>query len=85
MSRHVMTWQTAICWNFPATSPCFLTPGSWAIHPARCSLKHLWESARSMRTRNYCLEHKIPAYVSGLNGNVTVTLTDQGYQVETER
>lgn len=38
-----------------------------------------------MRTRNYCLEHKIPAYVSGLNGNVTVTLTDQGYQVETER
>ena len=49
------------------------------------SPKHLWESARSMRTRNYCIERRIPAYVSGLNGNVTVTLTDHGYQVETER
>jgi|CXWL01.1.fsa_nt_gi competence protein ComEC len=49
------------------------------------SPKHLWESARSMRTRNYCLEHRIPAYITGLNGNVTVTLSDQGYQVETER
>ena len=38
-----------------------------------------------MRIRNYFLEHKIPAYVSGLNGNVTVTLTAEGYKVETER
>lgn len=49
------------------------------------SPKSLWQSARSMRTRNYCLEHKIPAYVSGLNGTVTVTLTKQGYLIETER
>ena len=47
--------------------------------------KSLWISARSMRIRNYFLEHKIPAYVSGLNGNVTVTLTAEGYKVETER
>ena len=47
--------------------------------------KSLWFSARSMRIRNYFLEHKIPAYVSGVNGNVTVTLTAEGYKVETER
>lgn len=49
------------------------------------SPKNLWTSARSMRTRNYFLERKVPAYVSGLHGNVTVTLTSQGYRVETER
>jgi competence protein ComEC len=49
------------------------------------SPKHLWESARSMRTRNYFKDRGIPAYVSGLQGNVTVTLTARGYQVETER
>lgn len=49
------------------------------------SPKNLWESARSMRTRNYFLEHEVPTYVSGVNGSVTVTLTDHGYQVETER
>lgn len=48
------------------------------------SPKNLWGSARSMRTRKYFLEHKIPAYVSGISGNVMVTLTDAGYQVETE-
>lgn len=46
---------------------------------------HLWESARSMRLRNYFIEHKIPTYVSGLQGNVTVTLTTHGYTIETER
>ena len=48
------------------------------------SPKHLWESARSMRIRNYFLEHQIPVYVSGLQGNVTVTLTSHGYKIETE-
>jgi competence protein ComEC len=48
------------------------------------SPKHLWESARSMRLRNYFIEHKIPVYVSGLRGNVTVTLTAHGYTIETE-
>ncbi|MDB6127062.1 MAG: hypothetical protein JWM35_958 [Verrucomicrobia bacterium] len=47
--------------------------------------KLLWESARSMRIRNYFIEHHVPTYVSGLRGNVTVTLTSQGYSVETER
>lgn len=47
--------------------------------------KSIWESARSMRIRNYFIEKNVPAYVSGLNGSVTVTLTEQGYQVETER
>jgi hypothetical protein len=47
--------------------------------------KSIWESARSMRIRNYFIENNVPTYVSGLKGNVTVTLTDQGYQVETER
>ena len=47
--------------------------------------KPLWISARSMRIRKYFLDHKVPVYVSGLNGNVTVTLTAEGYRVETER
>lgn len=47
--------------------------------------KLLWESPRSMRIRNYFIEHHIPTYVSGLRGNVTVTLTTKGYSVETER
>ncbi|MBI2497478.1 MAG: MBL fold metallo-hydrolase [Opitutae bacterium] len=49
------------------------------------SPKNLWRSARSMRTRNYFIEHGIPVYVSGVNGNVTATLTARGYRVETER
>ncbi len=49
------------------------------------SPKALWESALSMRTRNYFNDHHVPTYVSGLHGTVTVTLTDHGYQVETER
>ena len=49
------------------------------------SPKHLWESARSMRLRNYFIEHNIPVYVSGLRGNITVTLTVRGYTIETER
>ena len=49
------------------------------------SPKHLWESARSMRIRNYFIEHKVPAYVSGIAGTVTVTLSATGYKIETER
>ncbi len=49
------------------------------------SPKHLWESARSMRIRNYFIEHNIPVYVTGINGNVTVTLKADGYTIETER
>lgn len=49
------------------------------------SPRKLWASARSMRTRNYFFERNIPTYVSGLNGDVTVTLTGEGYRVETKR
>ncbi|HWA24535.1 MAG TPA: MBL fold metallo-hydrolase [Lacunisphaera sp.] len=49
------------------------------------SPKNLWQSARSMRTRNYFLTQKVPTYVSGINGSVTVTLTSHGYRVESER
>ncbi|HYC71326.1 MAG TPA: MBL fold metallo-hydrolase [Opitutaceae bacterium] len=45
----------------------------------------LWRSPRSMRTRNYFLERKIPAYVAGIDGTVTVTLTASGYSIEKER
>lgn len=47
--------------------------------------KALWESARSMRIRNYFIEHKVPAYVSGVYGEITVTLTNEGYSIEKER
>jgi len=47
--------------------------------------KSLWESARSMRIRDYFIEHRTPVYVSGIRGNVTATLTAQGYSIETER
>lgn len=46
---------------------------------------HLWQSPRSLRLRNYCIERHIPVFVSGLRGNVTTTLTGQGYVIETER
>lgn len=49
------------------------------------SPKTLWESARSMRIRNYFIEHRIPFFVSGINGNVTVTMTARGYTIKTER
>lgn len=49
------------------------------------SPRKLWESPRSMRLRNYCIERKIPVYVAGINGNVTVTLTATGYTIESER
>jgi competence protein ComEC len=48
------------------------------------SPKKLWESARSMRLRNYFIEHKTPVYVTGINGNVAVTITAQGYKINPE-
>ncbi len=49
------------------------------------SPKALWESARSMRTRNYFIEHHVPCYVSGINGNVTIILGKDSYRIESER
>jgi len=45
----------------------------------------LWITVRSARVRNYFAERNIPVYVSGERGNVTVTLTEHGYRIETER
>jgi competence protein ComEC len=47
--------------------------------------RHHWESPRAARIRGFFAERQIPAYVSGLHGDVTVTLTGQGYEIETER
>ena len=49
------------------------------------SPKMLWRSPRSMRIRNYFINHRTPFYVSGVRGHVTATLTTQGYLIETER
>ncbi len=49
------------------------------------SPKNLWESPRSMRNRNYFAKHRVPVFVSGLNGDVTVTMRPDGYTVEKER
>jgi len=48
------------------------------------SPKELWFSLRSKRVRDYFSEHKIPAYVTGIHGSVTVVMTDRGYEIETE-
>jgi competence protein ComEC len=48
------------------------------------SPKALWQSARSMRTRDYFIEHHVPTYVSGINGDITVTITKNAYTVYSE-
>jgi len=45
----------------------------------------LWFSLRSKRTREYFVEHGTPTYISGLNGDVAVTLTAIGFTVVSER
>ena len=47
--------------------------------------KNLWASGRSMRIRNYFIEHRIPTYVSALRGNVTAVLTATDFRIESER
>lgn len=47
--------------------------------------RKLWESERADRIRGYFDGKKIPTYVSGLHGDVIVTLTEKGYEIETER
>lgn len=49
------------------------------------SPKALWESARSLRIRNYFYERGVPVYVSGLRGNVNVFINAEGFQVRTQR
>jgi len=47
------------------------------------SPKGLWQSPRSLRIRNYFLDRKVPVYVSGIHGEVIVTLDGTGYMIET--
>ena len=44
-----------------------------------------WFSLRSKRIRDYFSDHHIPTYVSGINGNVTVIMTPQGFTIQAER
>lgn len=41
----------------------------------------LWESPRSSRIHDYFATRKIPVYVSGLDGDVTVTMDSAGFSV----
>jgi competence protein ComEC len=46
--------------------------------------KSLWFSLRSKRIRDYFSEHRILTYVSGINGNVTVVMTTQGFTIRAD-
>jgi competence protein ComEC len=48
------------------------------------SPKTLWLSQRSKRIHDYFSDQKIPTYVSGINGTVTVIMTEAGFTVQTE-
>lgn len=48
------------------------------------SPKELWFSLRNKRTRDYFSEHKIPAYITGIHGSVTVEMTARGYEITAE-
>jgi len=48
------------------------------------SPKELWFSLRSKRVRDYFAEHKVPAYVSGIHGSVTVEMNATGYEIKPE-
>ncbi len=41
-----------------------------------------WQGARGARMRRFAADHHIPAYVTGLNGNVVVTLKRDGFTVD---
>ena len=45
----------------------------------------MWLSDRSKRIRDYFTKQKIPTYVSGINGNVTVIMTTKGFSVQAEQ
>jgi len=58
------------------------------VHPSAVLIPSplkLWLSGRSMRIRNYFADKAIPAYVSGIHGDVLVTFRNDGYSIETER
>lgn len=41
----------------------------------------LWCSLRSMRTRLWMAEHKVPVHVNGFHGHVSVLIQESGYRV----
>ena len=45
----------------------------------------VWLGPRGERMRQFAADHHIPVYVTGLNGNVVVSLTRAGYGIEPER
>jgi hypothetical protein len=47
--------------------------------------KALWLSAPCMRTRSYFSNARVPVYVAGIRGDVTVTMTAKGFKIESER
>ena len=49
------------------------------------SPKNLWFSLRSKRVRSFFSERGIPAYVSGVHGNVTVMLSPHDFLIKPER
>ncbi len=49
------------------------------------SPRDLWHSLRSKRVRTYFHDAGVPAYVSGINGDVVVRFSGDGYRIETEK
>ena len=88
-------WRTAISTWPPTCSRCRTTAPKDArrneffarVHPKAALVpapKSLWLSDRSKQIRDYFAEQKIPTYVSGIDGNVTVVMTTQGFTIRTE-
>lgn len=47
------------------------------------SPRDLWYSLRSKRAREYFTSRKIPTYVSGVNGNVKVSIGEDSFEIST--
>lgn len=57
------------------------------VHPKAALVpapRALWLSDRCRRIRDYFSGQKIPVYVSGFSGNVTVIMTGKGFRIEAE-
>ena len=47
--------------------------------------KELWTSVRCARMRTYLLNHKLPHFVTGIDGTVSVEFTAEGYVISSEQ
>lgn len=45
----------------------------------------LWPSSRAAQLRRYAKERSLPVYVSGLHGNITVDIDDDGFRFSVEK